>query len=260
MPEDDRYVEIGSGPAVILSHGTLMDHTMFAPQLDALSDDYRVVAFNHRARTDRWKGPYSLEDLAEECRELLDALGIERCVLGGMSMGGFMAIPFALRYPERLDGLILISTMAGAYMEDELAQNERELESLLKQPYVSRSFAEWERDLVMGDTTKRENPELVEAWIARWMSRRSESVYWEFMSWMRKPDMTRRLAEIQTPVLVIHGTEDAVLPLARGRAMADNIPNVRFVPIERAGHTVTIEAPDAVSRAVREFLDEIHGA
>lgn len=91
------------------------------------------------------------------------------------------------------------------------------------------------------------------------MSRRAEPVYWEFMSWMRKPDMTPRLNEIQAPVLVIHGTEDAVLPLERGKAMAAHIRDVRCAPIERAGHTVTVEAPEPVNRAIREFLAEIYG-
>lgn len=88
--------ERGDGPAVVCNHGTLMDRTMFAPQLDALSDEYRVVAYDSRARTDRYVGPY---DLADDAAALQDALGIDSCVLVGMSMGGFVALRFAERYP-----------------------------------------------------------------------------------------------------------------------------------------------------------------
>jgi pimeloyl-ACP methyl ester carboxylesterase len=252
-----RYVDRGAGPAVVLSHGTLMDRTMFDAQIEALEDSYRVVAFDHRARTDRWRGPYDLDDLADDCVALLDELGIERCVLGGMSMGGFMAIPLALRYPERLDGLVLISSMAAAYSAEEKADIEEHLEEMLRHETVPLATAEWERDLVMGETTKRENPELVRHWMDRWMTRRSEAVAWEFRSWMDKKDMTPRLAEIELPALVIHGVEDAVLPIERGRAMAAALPNATFAPIERAGHTSTVETPAAVSRAMREFLGDL---
>lgn len=255
-----HIVDRGSGPALVLSHGTLMDRTMFAAQVEALSGRHRVVAYDHRARTDRWQGPYSLDDLADDCVRLLDELGIERCVLGGMSMGGFMAIPLALRHPDRLDGLALIATMAGGYPPGEVAEIEAMLARLVERETVSREIAEWERDLVMGATTRRERPELVEAWMERWMTRRSEAVHWEFRSWMHKPDMTERLAEVDLPALVLHGTEDVVLPIERARTMAAALPRARMVEIERAGHTLTVEAPDAVNAVLAEFLAEVHGA
>jgi pimeloyl-ACP methyl ester carboxylesterase len=255
---DTHYTDRGAGPVVVLSHGTLMDRTMFDAQVAALEDRYRVIAFDHRARTDRWQGGYDLDDLADDCIALLDELGVERCVLGGMSMGGFMALPLALRHPERLEGLMLISSMALAYSDEERADIDAHLDELPRGGNVTESFAEWERDLVMGATTQRDSPELVRHWMDRWKTRRSEAVAAEFRSWMHKPDMTSHLAEIELPALVIHGAEDAVLPIERGRAMADALPNARFVAIERAGHTSTVEAPAAVSAAMREFLDELY--
>jgi pimeloyl-ACP methyl ester carboxylesterase len=103
----------GDGPPLVLSHGTLMDRTMFAPQVEALSGDYRVLAFDSRARTDRYDGDYDLYHLADDCAALLDASDIDSCVIGGMSMGGFMALRFAERYPERVDGLVLVATTSG---------------------------------------------------------------------------------------------------------------------------------------------------
>ena len=254
-----HYTDRGTGPAVVLSHGTLMDHTMFDAQVDALADRYRVVAFDHRARIDGAPGGYGIDDLVDDCVGLLDELGIQRCVLGGMSLGGFMALPLALRHPERLDGLMLISTMAMAYSEAERADIDEHLAELAREEMVSESFAEWERDLVMGATTQRERPELVRYWMDRWRTRRSEAVAAEFRSWMHKADLTPRLAEIDLPALVIHGTEDAVLPIERGRALADALPDARFVAIEGSGHTTTVEAPAAVNRAIAEFLDGLYG-
>jgi pimeloyl-ACP methyl ester carboxylesterase len=252
-----QYTDRGSGPAVLLSHGTLMDRTMFDHQVAALEDAYRVIAFDHRARTDRWQGEYDLDDLADDCVALMDELGIERCVLGGMSMGGFMALPLALRHPERLDGLILISSKAQDYSDEDLIDIEEHLARLEQAGEVTEDFAAWERDLVMGATTQRERPDLVRHWMDRWKTRPAGSVVGEFRSWMNKQDMTPRLGEIDLPALVIHGTEDAVVPIEAGRAMADAMADARFAAIERSGHTTTVEQPDAVNAAIRSFLDEL---
>ena len=106
MGYHDRYIEKGAGPAVVFSHGTLMDATMFDPQLDHLAErGYRAIAYNSRVLTGE-PATHMLGDLVEDCRALLDDLGIQKCVLAGMSVGGFMALEFALAYPgafERAD-------------------------------------------------------------------------------------------------------------------------------------------------------------
>src|SRR5579871_554502 len=158
-PFDER----GSGPAVLFGHGTMMDRSMFAPQLEGLADRYRVIAFDHRARTGAWEGPYGLDELADDVVALLDSLAIERCVLGGMSMGGFMALRFALRHQERLDGLVLIDTLAAAPR----SPHEELFASLKDGGPLSEHVVEWHADIVFGETTKRERPELVEHWRER---------------------------------------------------------------------------------------------
>src|SRR5919108_1694009 len=115
MAIDRTVVDRGEGTAVVFTHGTLMDHKMFAPQIEVLEDRYRIIAYNLRGRTHRWAETYDLRDLANDCRQVLDERGIETCVLGGMSMGGFMAFEFARMWPERLDGLILIDTKAAPF-------------------------------------------------------------------------------------------------------------------------------------------------
>ena len=99
------YVELGSGPAVVFAHGTLMDKSMFEPQMQTLSQAYRVILFDSRARTGPWDSQWKIPDLVDDTLALLNNLGIERCVLAGMSVGGFMALDFALTHPDRLDGL-----------------------------------------------------------------------------------------------------------------------------------------------------------
>ncbi len=247
------YEEAGAGPAVLFGHGTMMDRSMFDPQLEGLSDAYRVIAFDHRARTDHWEGPYSLDDLADDVVELLDSLGIERCVLGGMSMGGFMALRFALRHQGRLNGLVLIDTLAAAPRSphEELFGNLRDGGPL------DESIVEWHADIVFGPTTKQGSPELVEHWKERWRGLTGASVYWESASWLRREDVAPRLPEITVPTLVIHGEEDEILPMAGAEQMANDVQDGRLARIAGAGHTANTERPDEVNAALREFLETV---
>jgi pimeloyl-ACP methyl ester carboxylesterase len=118
LPDTD-VADVGRGPAVLFSHGTLLDRTMFAPQTAALADRYRTVAYTSRAGTSRYGTERSLDDLVDDCLAVADGAGIDRFVLVGMSVGGFMAVELALRYPERVAGLVLMSTQAAAYTAEE---------------------------------------------------------------------------------------------------------------------------------------------
>src|SRR6516225_529714 len=99
----------GDGPAVVLSHGYLMDSSMFEPQVAALAPEYRVITWDERGfGATKATGPFSYWDSARDVIGLLDHLGIERAVLGGMSQGGFLSLRATLSAPDRVRGLILI--------------------------------------------------------------------------------------------------------------------------------------------------------
>jgi len=255
----EQYVrDVGSGPTVVFSHGTLMDRTMFDPQLDALSDEYRAIAYDSRARTDRWRGPYDLNDLADDCVSVMDALTVDRAVLVGMSMGGFMALRFALRHPERLAGLVLIDSKADAYTEAERAEYGAMVDQLEGVEDVPRELAELVTTTLFGETTRRERPEQVEHWLNRWLTYPSAAVKYEIESWLDAPDLTDRLAEIDVPVLVVHGEEDVAIDSTRAKSMLEHFPDGRFVGVPGAGHSSNTEQPDVVNEALRAFLDEIY--
>ena len=105
----------GGGPPVILSHGFLMDREMFAPQIDALSGEFRVITWDERGfgETEYDGKPFTYWDSASDCLGLLDHVGIEEAVLGGMSQGGFLLLRAALLAPKRVRALVLIDTQAG---------------------------------------------------------------------------------------------------------------------------------------------------
>src|SRR5580692_4665457 len=103
----------GQGPAVVFSHGYLMDHTMFDRQVSALAPQYRVITWDERGHGGtRATGPFSYWDSADDVLALLDHLGIEQAVLGGMSQGGFISLRAALTAPGRVRAIILIDSQA----------------------------------------------------------------------------------------------------------------------------------------------------
>ena len=254
----ERYIERGSGPLVVLSHGTLMDATMFAPQLDHLAArGYRALACNSRVLTGA-PAPHTLGDLVADCRALLDDLAAEKCVLAGMSVGGFMALEFALAHPERLHGLILIAATSRDYTAEERAAYRHEFDKLDVDGTVPQEIAEWVAPFCFGETTLARNRPLVDHWIERWATTvPARAVHFQGASWLDKPDITGRLAAIELPVLVLHGEEDVPLPIERAQAMADALPDATFVPVTRAGHSVNLEQPAVVNAAIARFLGNL---
>ena len=258
MSYHDLYIEKGSGPAVVFSHGTSMDATMFAPQLDHLAArGYRALAYNSRVLTGT-PAPHRLGDLVEDCRALLDDLGIGTCVLAGMSVGGFMALEFALAHPGRLRGLIVIAATSLGYTPDERAQYHREFGKLDMDGMLPRAFAEWTAPYCFGATTIARNKPLVDHWIERWTATiPARAVLFQGRSWIDKEDITRRLGAVTVPPLAIHGEEDVPIPIERALPMVDALPDATLARIPRAGHSVNLEAPAAVNAAIDGFLDRL---
>ena len=255
MGYHDRYIEKGAGPEVVFSHGTLMDATMFAPQLDHLAErGYRAIAYNSRVLTGA-PAAHTLGELVEDCRTLLDDLGIRTCVLAGMSVGAFMALEFALAHPERLRGLIVIAGTSKDYTPEEREAYRRQFDKLDVDGMVPLDFAEWVAPFCFGETTLEHNPALVAHWVERWATTMpARAVHFQGDSWLDKEDITARLAAVDLPVLVVHGEEDVPLPVDRAQAMVDALPNATFARVAHAGHSVNLEQPVVVNAAIARFL------
>ena len=258
MGYHERHAEKGAGPAVVFSHGTLMDATMFAPQLDHLAErGYRAIAHNSRVLTGV-PATHTLGDLVEDCRALMDDLGIEKCVLAGMSVGGFMALEFALAHPERLNGLILIAATSKDYTAEEQEAYHRQFDKLDTDGMVPREFAEWVAPFCFGETTLANNKPLVDHWVERWATTvPARAVLYQGRSWLDKDDITGCLAAVRVPALVIHGEEDVPLPIDRAAAMADALPDATFARVAEAGHSVNLEQPAVANAAIARFLGRL---
>jgi pimeloyl-ACP methyl ester carboxylesterase len=253
-----RYDDRGHGDAIVFSHGMMLDRTMFAPQVEALSPHYRTVAFDHRARWSDSEEPYSLYDLADDLRALLDELEIERCVLAGMSMGGFMAVRAALRHPDRIAGIVLIGASDLPYSPDDQARWEAYFGSHRGAATLPREVAEEQATGHFSERTRLQRPELVRAWTDRIATRSGNATYLEAVSWARQDDVRDAWAELDLPALVIHGDEDAAIPLEHALETFRRSRSGRLLVVPYAGHAVNLEDPDAVNNALATFLAETY--
>ncbi|MFC7175775.1 alpha/beta fold hydrolase [Halosegnis marinus] len=249
--------DVGDGPAVVFAHGTLMDRTMFDPQLDALAGDYRCVAYDLRARTDRYADEYDLDDLADDYAALLDGLGIESAVLVGMSMGGFTALRAAEHHPDRVEAIVLVDSDAGTHSEADREQYGALIEQMKETGHPTESAVEVAKHQLFGETTRTEHPGLVEAWARKWDTYPGLAIHNEIASWLHRDDFTDRAADLDCPALVTHGTEDVSIAMEKAEATADAL-GADLARIPEAGHSSNLENPEATNEALREFLASVY--
>ncbi len=253
-------LDSGKGPAVVFANSAVTDYTMFQPQIDAVAQYYRVIAHNTRSLTQRWATPYTLWDLVEEWRGLLDDRGVERAVLVGSSMGGYLALRFALRYPERTAGLVLLATTAQDNTEDEVSTFLAKFNELAGQERMPVEWASWCSTVLFSARAHAAQPDLVHGWLDRAVSLfPGEPFIEEARCWLLREDVTDRLGSIAAPALVLHGADDGAIPVERARPMAKLIPNAQMMVVEGAGHLVNLEAPDQINDALLAFLGEVYG-
>jgi 3-oxoadipate enol-lactonase len=237
----------GDGPAIVLSHGYLMDHTMFDPQLSVLAPEFRVITWDERGFGDTAAdGPFSYWDSARDVLGLLDHLGLDRAVLGGMSQGGFLGLRAALLEPGRVPALVLIDTQAG--QEDPaLAPSYEQMEEiwLAQGPEPVQEIV---ASIILGDIDPL-------PWYAKWARLDPQGLTYSFRCLMDRDDITGRLGEIGCPALILHGTADAAIPMAKAEQLLDGLAGpAELVVIEGGSHASNLSHPDQVNAALLPFL------
>lgn len=247
------YRDEGEGPAILWSHGFLMDHTMFDSQVSEFSTDHRCVAWDERGfgGTPATE-PFTYWDSADDAVALLDHLGIDEAVFVGMSQGGFLSLRAALAHPDRVKALVLIDSESGV---DPPELNEGR--GAMTEHWVSDQplgdVGTFVADLILGD------PALNEIWIAKWEARRREQSESDMRNasecLFTRDDITDRMGEISVPVLSIHGDADQSIDIERARELQAAVPDGRgLVAVPGAAHAPNMTNPEIVNPAIRDFL------
>lgn len=238
----------GSGPAVLFSHGFLMDHTMFAAQVEALSGEFRCITWDERGfGLTPARRSFTYWDSADDAVALLTHLGIERATLVGMSQGGFLSLRAALRAPERVAALVLIDTDAGTEEPATLAAYQAMRDEWLANgpSAVQDAVAE----AVLGPGVEHAS------WFAKWEATPREDFALSFRCLAERDDITDRLGSITCPAIVFHGERDASIPMVRAEILRDRLPGCEsLIVVEGGPHASNLSHPEQVNGPLLDFL------
>jgi pimeloyl-ACP methyl ester carboxylesterase len=228
-----------------------MDHEMFAPQVSALTPEFRCITWDERGfgQTPA-TGPFTYWDSAADCLALLDHLGIDAAVLAGMSQGGFLSLRAALTAPERVRGLVLIDTQSGTEDPEAL-------------PLYQGMHDEWVTNgpgnvqdaiagLILGGDLDHT------PWFAKWAASPKENLTHPFDCLVGRDDISDRLGEIAAPAIIFHGDVDVAITMDKAEALCAGLADCRgVVVVEGAAHAANLSHPDAVNGPLLEFLREV---
>ncbi|HEY6948387.1 MAG TPA: alpha/beta fold hydrolase [Gemmatimonadales bacterium] len=241
----------GDGPAILFIHGYPLDHTIWSPQLEAL-DGWRRIAPDLRGmgQSDAPDLGYSMATYASDLAALLDTLGVERVVLCGLSMGGYVAFEFLRRWRARVSGLVLIATRAGP----DTAEGKHARDAAAAQ--AREGGAGLIADAMLPKMLAPGAPEALVAQVRALMAATPVPGIVGALGAMRdRLDSTPLLPTLAgLPALVIAGGSDQLMPGSEMSAMAAAIPGARLVVASGAGHLPTLETPSVVTDALRTFL------
>jgi pimeloyl-ACP methyl ester carboxylesterase len=251
------YDEAGSGVPVVLLHGFPFDRTLWRDQIDALKDSHRVVAPDLRGHgeTEVTTEPATMEEMARDVAALLDELRIDRPVLGGLSMGGYVALAFHRLFPRRVRALLLADTRAQADTEEGKRGREETAARALAEGMTAIADAMLPK--LLAHTTHMKHPEAVERVRAMILATKPEGAAAALRGMAERRDQTNYLANILQPTLIVVGSEDQITPPADSEVMRREIRGSRLEVIEGAGHVSNVERPEEFNAALTKFLHDL---
>jgi pimeloyl-ACP methyl ester carboxylesterase len=250
---DIAYDDVGTGLPVVFLHGFPHNRTLWAPQLGGLMSRARCIAPDLRGFGEsEIRGPYSMDRYADDVIAMLDALQIDRAVIAGLSMGGYVAFALWRRHRERVRGLILADTRAGADTEETKAKRRE----MIAQARAKGSgvIADAQIAGMVGRTTRERHPDIADAVHRMLTMAPVDGVVGALEAMIARPDSTPTLATIDVPTLIIVGDEDVLTPPREARAMHAAIGGSRLEILEGAGHVSNVERSAAFNHVASEFL------
>jgi 3-oxoadipate enol-lactonase len=247
-----HVVEDGPSDAPVLVLGPSLgtDLGLFDALVPDLAADHRVIRYDLRGHggSSVVPGPYTVADLADDVRNLLDERGIDRFAYAGVSLGGAVGLQLAVTVPERLSGLIVMASAARFPDPPSWKQRADRVRAEGTEFLVPSRIGAW-----VTPGFAESQPQETERLLAMLRSTTREG-YAACCETIEAFDVRDQLSGITAPALIIAGADDPATPPDIVRAVADGIPNARFVVVPQASHLVSAEQPEAVSAEIRAFL------
>ncbi|MFQ5709935.1 MAG: alpha/beta fold hydrolase [bacterium] len=246
----------GSGVPVLLLHAFPLNRSMWQAQANALSRQFRVITPDFRGFGDseRSDEPYTMELLADDICALLKHLSVDQIILGGLSMGGYVAFAFYLKYPEMVQRLILADTRAEADTEDGKA-NRRAVAELARKRGAA-VIAELMTPKLLGATTRQEKPEVVKRVKEMIAACAPTAIANAQIGMSLRPDSTSTLKAITCPTLILVGEEDLLTTVEMAKNMHSKIKDSVLQVVPKAGHLSNLEQPESFNAHLVDFLQD----
>jgi pimeloyl-ACP methyl ester carboxylesterase len=259
MTTIDLHVrEAGSGLPVVLLHAFPLSSAMWIDQRNGLSDVARVITPDLRGFGGSqlgWDDP-SLDHVADDVSALLDRLGLDRVVLGGLSMGGYVAMAFLRRHPGRVLGLVLADTKATADPQPARDKRERIAARLAEEGTVA-ALVEEVLPTLCGPTTARDRPMVTGRVKGLVEAAPPAAAAWAQRAMKARTDALDVLGGLAVPALVLRGDEDELSTQADAEAMVEAIPDARLAVLAGSGHLSAVEVSEDFTASLRGFLQPL---
>ena len=241
------YERRGNGTPLVLLHGYPLDHHLWDDVVPLLENTFEIIAPDLRGFGDSTTvdSPNTMDDYAADIAGLLDQLGLQKAVVVGHSMGGYVALAFARLFPERVSGLGLVSSQV-------LADPPERKEGRYKS--AADVSANGIGSVVETMTPKFTSDEKLQAYARASMEQQQPAAYIGALRAMaERADSTSLLSSFNFPVVVIHGDSDALIPIDRAREVKAALPQAHLVEISGAGHMPMMEAKEETAEALKKL-------
>lgn len=253
----------GDGPALVLLHAFPCDGSMWDAQVEAaVADGWRVLVpdLPGFGRSPILDAEPSLDTVVDVLVAELEARDVSRCVVGGISLGGYVAMGLLRTRPDLVAGLLLCDTKASADADAARGNRERLARMVQDEPReTARILEQAVLPGLLGDTTRAMRPDVVDR-VRAWLGAASpESVAWYQRAMAARPDSVETLARYRVPTIVVWGAEDTLSGRADQDVMVQASGDADLVVIEGSGHLSTVEDPAAVSAALDRLLNVVRG-
>jgi 3-oxoadipate enol-lactonase len=242
---DLAYERFGSGVPLMLIHGYPLDHTIWGDIIPILRSNFELILPDLRGfgRSTTVETPYTMSDMADDLAGLLDHLKIEKIALAGHSMGGYVAMAFIKKYPLRVSGLGLISSQAAS----------DSLERKAGRYQIANDVGQKGVGVIADAMTPKLSADIrVQSFVRSQMGRQTPSaVIGALKAMAEREDFMTHLGTITPPVVLIHGTADALIPIERAKEIKAKFPFAVLVEVNGAGHMPMMEFPNQTADGLR---------
>lgn len=248
------YTDTGVGRPIVLIHGYPFNRALWTEQIPTLSNSNRIIAPDLRGFGESDTSPEvsTMSSLATDVAALMDQLEIPRATIGGLSMGGYVALAFYKLFPSRVRALVLADTRPQADTEESKQTRAQQAEKALSEGMAGIADAMLPKLLAPDTVSKR--PEIVRFVRDMMLQTKPEGAAAALRGMAEREDQTELLPKISVPTLIVVGSEDAITPVADSETMHHAIDSSRLVVLDHAGHVSNVERAQQFNDELLHFL------